>query len=166
MLESQWVIVRNFFVALMLEAHSSASESVLINYADTARESGELLSSFKTFLSGHGVEAQVAERLCVDPIGFYFRRPPLVVASQVEGVVVDIDQKGLGYFVNFVLGAGGNQYGGRRNLEAGCILATWIGRHVDIGDVLLHIYTNDSLVQLNSEMEAEVRSCIKIEPLN
>lgn len=166
MLESQWKIVRNFFVALMRETHSSVSESELINYADTARDSGELLSSFRTFLSGHGVEAQVAERLCMDPIGFFFCHPPLVITSRVKGVVIDIEQKSLGYFVNFVLGAGGNQYGGRRNLKAGCILRTWIGRHIDIGDVLLHIYTNDILVQLNSEMEAEVRSYIKIKPLS
>jgi thymidine phosphorylase len=161
LLESQWSIARSFFVALLRNSFPEQSETAVGEFADAARESGQLLTAFNALLCAHGVESRVADALCTDPLGFYFQCLPTVVSSSIEGRIIEIDQKQLGYYVNFLLGGGGNEYGGRRNLRAGCILQIRTGQRVNIGSPLALVYSNESVSSAEDASE-KIRACIKI----
>ncbi|HTL66695.1 MAG TPA: hypothetical protein VL200_03455 [Lacunisphaera sp.] len=162
LLAAQWMIVKNFFISLVCTMRPKVTASDAGKFAETVRFSGALLDSFKRMLLAHRVLPEIADAVCADPIPFFFRRHPLLVSSAINGTVRFIDQKRLGYFVNFFLGVGGNEFGGKRNLKSGCLLSVRAGQAVQIGSPLAYVYTDYMSDSFAARATDEIRACVGI----
>ncbi|MGO4649581.1 hypothetical protein AB4305_32305 [Nocardia sp. 2YAB30] len=108
---------------------------------------GAALGKFGQILHAHGVERGIVRRLLCDPdpdpdpvIGSTRHCVPVPAAA--SGILTSLDQKRLGHFVNFELGAGGNTYAGSFDKNAGLILHKRLGDTVEAGDVLATVRFN------------------------
>jgi pyrimidine-nucleoside phosphorylase len=160
LLETQWQLVIRFLRGLMEPAFGSAIAERAMGQAVRLRAEGVLVEAFRRLLKSHGVEDQYASQLVADPMKTFFgQTPPIEVLTANAGIVERIDQRRLGRIVNMALGAGGNEYGGRRNPRAGIILRIRRGEMVQKGQVLMDVFGyNDD--ELPRDVLFELSECV------
>jgi thymidine phosphorylase len=159
LLDAQWKLVRGFFSNLLRMEFPRCPFDEYESWADEIRRSGKLTRAFIRLLTAHGVEVAHAEELCLRSAPRAVGGRSHSVTSAHVGVVSRIDQKRLGYLVNFGLGGGGNEFGGIRDLRAGCVLRVFLGMTVNKGQTLCELFGNELCI---SSVIDEVRSCFSV----
>ncbi len=165
LLNHQWSLVERFFARLMEMAGHLGSE-VATQYARELRVSGRVLGAFKQLLTSHGVDSREAESIVADPLAFFYSgNMRLPVRAPRSGRLHRIDQRELGATINFRVAAGGNEFGGQRDLLGGCLLSVVPPCDVVQGDVLCWIIGSArGLSAISSSVLDEVGSCFEIDP--
>lgn len=130
-----------FFFAELITAEFGGSSKQWYERASRALDSGRVLGAFLDLLEVHGVELKVREGLMQDPSSLLLPSgTPIPVRSRRSGVLVKVDQRRLGEFVNFALGAGGNVYTGEFMPGNGVRIMKRLGDPVAEGDPLCWVY--------------------------
>lgn len=162
LLEQQWLLVRDFFVRLMHRQFPEIPSEKFAEFADMARNHGALGRAFRRLLIEHGVAITTVDALLTAPMRFFFKdTTPMVVAANTSGKIVFLDQEKLGLVVNFELGAGGNEYGIKRDPHASIILQCHPGDVVSIWQPLCQVVGLEKRSP-SPVLEERIRSCFHI----
>jgi pyrimidine-nucleoside phosphorylase len=121
---------------------------------------GEVQQGFRKILSAHKVSDYIVENLCKDPNFLIRNLRKHSIRSNKEGVLVKIDQKNLGYIVNFYFGAGGNVFSKEINNDCGFILRKRIGDHVQVSSELCWVFDNPQV--MDDDLGMRIRECFYI----
>jgi thymidine phosphorylase len=141
----QWCLVKSFFANLCRNGLPGNQHVDYDGMAEELRASGEVLRAFRNLLTTHGVGDQVAGTLVREPESLLLAgMANLDLRSGKEGRIKYCDQRTLGATVNFALGSGGTDYGGRK-APGGVVLRKDLGSEVARGDVLMTICVPEQL---------------------
>lgn len=131
-------------VTLFATLMTAALPDRVDNWRSVASEqfrSGAVVRGFANILSAHGVSDDNVAKLLCDPEGLLLSSVrPLHIRARVTGVVAPVDQRTVGSFVNFSLGAGGNDFVGTFRSDTGVLLRKRAGDLVLSGDILADLY--------------------------
>ena len=112
-LAQQSALVLKFYALLMARALPNRSADSWKREARDALASGAVLGAFWELLRAHGVPNSTVSRLDIEPEdellgGLHRTAVPANATTRIQSV----DQRRLGHAVNFLLGTGGNDFGG------------------------------------------------------
>ena len=83
------------------------------------------------------------------------------VSGRGSGKLVHIDQRRLGYLVNFTLGGGGNEYGEEFDAYAGIILHKRLGDDVRSGESLCTVYQGRA-ARVSEQIMNDIAECFEV----
>lgn len=140
--------VVKLFARLMHQAFPDEPEIFWRNEAIKKFQTGTVLKVFGKVLEAHMVGRDLAKEL-IDTMGASFlpRQIPLQIRSDVNGILVSMDQVKIGHTVNVLMGAGGNHFCGNFDPISGVLLRKRLGDRVLKGDILVEAFiANESHV--------------------
>jgi thymidine phosphorylase len=140
-------------------------EGVVDKYNTLGRQfifNGMLQRAFAELLEVHGVSRYDITKLVTDPLTTLTQGCECItVCSSRKGIFSSVDQRRLGYFVNFSLGGGGNDYAGDFDSRAGVLLAKRLGDSVAMGEPIARIYVPRETFDA-AWLADETRECLEI----
>ncbi len=123
-------------------------------------ENGEVQASYEKILSAHKVSQAIINKLCQDPNFLIRDIRKCSIKSTKQGILRRIDQKRLGYIINFSLGAGGNIYSSDVNYKCGLILRKRLGDYVSDGTELCIVLDDSQVIDI--DLIRAIRECFSI----
>ncbi|WP_417783651.1 hypothetical protein [Terasakiella pusilla] len=149
--QEQLLLVLKFFETLMKEAHPSVKQDWKA-YGLKLLEDKKVLKAFYNILVTHGLDDNFASQVIVSPEEILLKGAKKTeVRSKVSGKLRAIDQKALGFFVNFQLSSSENTFGAERDFHSGILLRVKLNQKISKGDVLLEIYSHNIKPSLDIE---------------
>ncbi len=143
-LSTQREIVCLMFAKLFSESFPSRSFQEWFARGKKILDSGKAYDAFWSMLRSHGVHEETIQKIQKDPwktlLGDVASIP---IVSSVKGIVRGIDQKKLGFFINFTLGGAGSPYARSFNSKSGIRLNKLLGEAVCIGEILGWVITDE-----------------------
>ncbi len=165
-LQEQIEIVADFYAGILVNM-VGRSRSELEMEAKMILSNRRGLEGLRCLLLGHGVEEDLIEKITtsdiLDVLGV--KRLGQQIEAKTNGRLKSIDQKRLGDYVNFDLGAGGNKYFGHFDPWVGIVLKKRLDDDLQKGDVLCEVYAAD-LVRAEGilkRLSGHIRDCFIIE---
>jgi thymidine phosphorylase len=161
-LEEQRQLVLEFFAILMGRTFADRDREAFRRLGADTLASGRVFECFLDVLSAHGVGAETRRHLREAPARVIGpRTEPVAIRSPNDGALRRIDQRQLGYIVNFRMGGGGNEYAGSFDPRPGVILHKRIGDRVAAGEVICSAYFGERSGDV-AALEADLRECFVV----
>ncbi len=166
-LDDQWQVVRGFFADLMF-ASCALPRDQAEEFADSARRSGLLLSTFGHLLEAHGVSAGVIRDLLEGPERFFWSggMRTVAVSALARGTVSAINYKRIGLLVANALSQSSLSTDlNSGNAHGGCLLRSRVGSAVAEGQVLCELLVpRASDVHALRAVASGFRECFTVPP--
>jgi len=152
--EQQELVVQ-FSVELLRREFPGTSADYWRAECERSFATGKVLSAFQTILIAHGVSPDDANHIVNDPHHLFASSARADVSANANGVIASIDQRALGYVVNFRLN---NQGSG-----TGVVLRKRLGDRVQAGDTLATLFTPKSMAASEAaELSEVVLGCFSL----
>ncbi len=162
-LKEQFDIVIHFFSLLMSAEFPNIEYRVWSEKSRERFKSGKVRTAFIDILKTHGVTNDKAEQILDNPEvlapGWFSKQR---VVAEKAGTLRGIDQKTMGYIVNFELGGGGNQFTERIDRTAGIIIHKRLNDNVCPDDILCEIVPGVERNWIAGETKKRLYSCFDI----
>jgi thymidine phosphorylase len=153
-------IVIDFFIIMLDRLFPGKTRLFWKKVATEKFENGEVQTHYEKILSAHKVSKPVINNLCQDPNFFIRDIRKYSIKSTKKGVLRKIDQKRLGYILNFNLGAGGNIYSKEMNYKCGLILKKRLGDYVSDSSELCIVLDNSQVI--DTDLIKSIHECFSI----
>ncbi len=154
-------IVLGFAAAMFNHLFPGKSQAYWRKLALDRFRTGEVERHFRKVLSAHEVTPRVIDQLCEDPCALIRKTRMHHIYPTKSGILRNIDQKRLGYILNFALWAGGNIYSQDVNTKSGLLLRKRLGDNVDHAHEICIVL--DDSESLDASLAASISECFRIE---
>lgn len=158
-LEEQRGLVLELFTILMDRSFPGGDREAFRQLGRDMLASGRVFERFLDILAAHGVDGETRRQIREAPervIGP--TTEPVAIRASGAGALSRIDQRTLGFIVNFRMGGGGNEYAGNFDPRPGVILHKRMGDRVAEGDVICSAYFGER-AQESAAIESDLRDC-------
>ncbi|MEX1029941.1 MAG: hypothetical protein WDZ91_07835 [Paenibacillaceae bacterium] len=152
-------LVLGFFSELMHAIYPDKKKQEWFSHGLLLFKEGKVLEAFNKILKAHSVSLDTIQSLNGSAWDVICPYKPSDLYANSTGRLVSIDQKRLGFLVNFYLGAGGNEFGGEFCPQKGILVCKALGDEINKGELICEIYSDE----IKSDFVHELSKCFVIE---
>lgn len=142
-LKIQTKLVTSMFAKLFAETFPDRSFEYWQAYGEKILQTGRAYENFWSILKAHSVSEKTIQDMKERPWDLLINTKAKEILSGKTGTLCHIDQKNLGFFVNFTLGGAGSSFTRSFNPKSSIRLNKLIGNPVRKGEILCWVFHDD-----------------------